>query len=66
MESRNINLQGRQRTGREDKIMIADLFVHLGIATGSALYSISNNTSCLISLNIYTKHFFTGTLPKLS
>ena len=46
--------------------MIADLFVHLGIATGSALYSISNNTSCLISLNIYTKHFFTGTLPKLS
>ena len=38
--------------------MIADLFVHLGIATGSALYSISNNISCLISLDIYTKHFF--------
>lgn len=23
-------------------------------------------TSCFICLNIYTKHFFTGTLPKLS
>ena len=67
MESGNIKLQGRQGTGRGEKYdCLITLFIwEMPQALQYTPLAIIQ-TSCFICLNIYTKHFFTGTLPKLS